>query len=349
MERQIFSGPMFLGDDLEFVEEGYVVVEDGRIADCGEGRENEGKRRSVIPAFINAHTHVGDYFLREKCVGMTLDEACGKGGVKENCMSAASDDVVLQGMKYGIHEMARTGTCCFSDFREGGAAGINLLKKALSGFKCEGVRAKIFGRPLYFGEEFVDECDGYGVRSVRAEKTEMRSGKSVGIHVCEAKTGELEKALEFRPDFLVHMNCASKDEIKRVGSLGLPVVVCARSNAYFGLKRADIVSMLDEGILLCLGTDNAMVSSLSMISEMEYALRMWMKNVSAKDILKMATANPAKVFGWDSGYIEKGRDANFILADESFLKTPDPYATAILRLQAQKSEIMFGGNFVHYY
>ncbi len=344
MESEIFSGPMFLGDELEFVEEGYVVVEDGRIADCGEGRENEGKRRSVIPAFINAHTHVGDYFLREKCVGMTLSEACRKGGIKEKCMSAAPDDVVLGGMVSAIHDMVRTGTCCFSDFREGGVGGINLLKKALLGFKCYGVRAKIFGRPLYFGEEFVDGCDGYGVRSVRAEKIEMRSGKSVGIHVCEAQAGELEKALEFEPDFLVHMNSAGKDEIKRAGSLGLPIVVCMRSNAYFGLKRADIVSMLDEGILLCLGTDNAMVSSLSMISEMEYALRILMKNVSAKDILKMATANPAKVFGWDSGYIEKGRDANLILADESFLKTPDPYATAILRLQAERFEVMLGGN-----
>ena len=344
MDRQIFSGPMFLGDDLEFVEEGYVVVVDGRIADCGEGRENEGKRRSVIPAFINAHTHVGDYFLREKCVGMTLGEACGKGGVKENCMSAAPDDVVLQGMMSAIHEMVRTGTCCFSDFREGGIPGVNLLKKALSNLKCKGIHARIFGRPLYIGEEFVDECDGYGVRSIRAEKIEMMPGKPVGMHVCEAKAGELEKALEFRPDFLVHMNSADKDEIKKASSINLPIVTCPRSNAYFGLKRADIVSMLDEGILLCLGTDNAMVSSLSMISEMEYALRTWMKKVSAKDILKMATANPAKVFGWDSGYIEKGRDANFILADESFLKTHDPYATAILRLQAQRFEVMLGGN-----
>ena|GEM_PF-1267962 len=349
MENQAFTGPMFLGKDLEYVEQGYVITEDNKIIDCGEGKISGAKKHSIIPAFINAHTHVGDHFMREKCLGMTLESACAKRGIKENYMSAASEYTIVVGMKAAICEMLRTGTCCFTDFREGGIHGINLLKKVLMDFRYRGMRAKIFGRPLYHGENFIDDCDGYGMRSIRAEKINMRLGRTLGIHVCESKPGELEKALEFKPDFLVHMNSATPEELKKAASLNMPIIICPRSNAYFSLSQPDIPAMLNEGISLSLGTDNAMTNTASMPSEMEYAYRTNMKNVSAKEILKMATINPAKLFNWNCGIIEKGKDANLILLDEHFLKTPDPYATTVLRLQAQKSQMMFGGKFAHYY
>lgn len=349
MERIVFSGPMFLGRNLDYVEEGFVVIENGTIVDCGEGKDIGGIRKSIMPAFINSHTHVGDYFLREKCHGMTLEAACAKRGIKENYMSAASDDVIINGMKTAILEMIRTGTCCFTDFREGGIHGINLLKKALISFKYRGMCAKIYGRSLHYGENFTDDCDGYGARSIRAEKINMPLGKTLGIHVCEAKAGELEKAIEFKPGFLVHMNNATKEELKKAASLNLPIIICPRSNAYFNLNPPDIPTMLNEGISISLGTDNAMTNTASMPSEMEYTYRTNMKKVSAKEILKMATINPAKLFNWNCGSIEKGKDANIILLDEQFLKTHDPYATAILRLQAQKPKIMFDGKSVHCY
>ncbi len=349
MENQSFTGPLFLGKNLEYVEQGYVITEDNKIIDCGEGKISGAKKHSIIPAFINAHTHIGDHFLREKCLNMTLDAACAKRGIKENCMSAASDDTIMDGMKAAILEMLRTGTCCFTDFREGGKPGISLLKKALLSFKHKGVRAKIYARPLYHGENFIDNCDGYGARSIRAEKINMRLGRTLGIHVCETKSGELKNALDFKPDFLVHMNNATREELKKAASLNLPIILCPRSNAYFSLNAPDISAMLEEGISLSLGTDNAMTNTPSMPSEMEHTYRTNMKQVSAKEILKMATTNPAKLFTWNTGSIEKGKDANLLLMDESFLKTPDPYATTVLRLQAQKPDIMFGGKFVHYY
>jgi len=349
-ERHTFTGPIFLGKDLDFVEEGFVVIEGEKIIDCGEGKVGGGKKRSIIPAFINAHTHTGDHLLREKCYGMSLEDACGARGAKSNVMSSASEEHIISGMKSAISQMVHTGTCYFTDFREGGIQGIRQLEKALLAFKYRGVKAKIFGRPLYSGEEFLDECDGYGARSIRGEKVAMRAGRSLGIHVCEAKSGELERALEFRPDFLVHMNSATGDEIKKAASSKLPVIVCPRSNKYFGLQMPDISMMLEEGILVSLGTDNSMANSLSMMSEMEFTARMTMKDdVSAKDILKMATVNPAKVFGWRSGYIEKGADANILLFSENFLKTPEPYATAILRMGAEKYDVMFGGKFVEFH
>ena len=349
MESQSFTGPMFLGKDLEYVEQGYVIIKDNKIIDCGEGKISGAKNHSIIPAFINAHTHTGDHFLRERCLNMTLEAACAKRGIKENCLSAASEDTIIHGMKTAISEMIRTGTCCFTDFREGGKPGINLLKKALLSFRYRGMRAKIYARPLYHGENFIDHCDGYGMRSIRAEKIKMRLGRSLGIHVCETKPGELEKALDFKPDFLVHMNNATKEELKKASSLNLPIIICPRSNAYFSLNPPDASAMLEEGINISLGTDNAMTNTPSMPSEIEYTYRTNMKKVSAKEILKMATINPAKLFTWNCGSIEKGKDANILLLNESFLKTPDPYATTILRLQAQKPEIMFGGKFVHYY
>ena len=65
----IFSNiSLFIGENLEYVDKGYVVVEDGKIESVGigdykgrsDGRMYDGEGILAIPGFINAHTHIGD-------------------------------------------------------------------------------------------------------------------------------------------------------------------------------------------------------------------------------------------------------------------------------------------------
>ena len=65
------SGTILAGEDYEPVE-GRVVVEDGEIAAVEE--ESADSNDIVCPAFVNAHTHVGDSIAKEAGRGLSLEE-----------------------------------------------------------------------------------------------------------------------------------------------------------------------------------------------------------------------------------------------------------------------------------
>ncbi|MDW3654675.1 MAG: cytosine deaminase, partial [Nitrososphaeraceae archaeon] len=68
MELTIKNISLFFGEDLEYIEKGYIIIKNGRIENVGSGdykgssNENtyEGQGILVIPGFVNAHTHIGD-------------------------------------------------------------------------------------------------------------------------------------------------------------------------------------------------------------------------------------------------------------------------------------------------
>ena len=65
------SGTILAGDNYEPVE-GRVVVEDGEIAAVEEG--STGSNDIVCPAFVNAHTHIGDSIAKEAGRGLSLEK-----------------------------------------------------------------------------------------------------------------------------------------------------------------------------------------------------------------------------------------------------------------------------------
>jgi cytosine/adenosine deaminase-related metal-dependent hydrolase len=73
--------------------------------------------------------------------------------------------------------------------------------------------------------------------------------------------------------------------------------------------------MLDSGVTLALGTDNAMINSPdSLLREMEFAYKIsrLKGSVSALDILRMVTQNPRKVLNvGDDICLSLGKEANF--------------------------------------
>ena len=65
--------------------------------------------------------------------------------------------------------------------------------------------------------------------------------------------------MSLEPAFVVHMVEATDADILACADAGIPIVICPRSNRFFG-KTARAARMLELGAEVALGTDNAMPS-----------------------------------------------------------------------------------------
>jgi len=98
-----------------------------------------------------------------------------------------------------------------------------------------------------------------------------KRGKMLALHVSERVREDIGKVISLEPTFVVHMTKATKSDIRSCAGSGIPVVVCPRSNAFFG-SVPPTKEMIDAGIKIALGTDNAMLCSPDMRAEMNCLL-----------------------------------------------------------------------------
>ena len=74
---------LLLGNDLEFINCGYIVIgKDGLISQAGQGdfrnasindKVFDGEGLLACPGFVNAHTHIGDSIGKDIAIDMDLD------------------------------------------------------------------------------------------------------------------------------------------------------------------------------------------------------------------------------------------------------------------------------------
>jgi 5-methylthioadenosine/S-adenosylhomocysteine deaminase len=117
----------------------------------------------------------------------------------------------------------------------------------------------------------------------------------------------------------VHLN---DDEIKIIAKTQSVIAHCPTSNLKLNSGAMDLQKYLDEGLNITLGTDSVSSNnSLSMISEMKFAA-LSAKSVAnnstagkVDDIFHISTRNGFQAFNINTGKIEEGALADFILVD----------------------------------
>lgn len=140
------------GNEMEVIDKGYIIVENGRIADLGPGSPELPTRSAEInadgmiigPCFINMHTHIGDSVAKEVGAGLSVEELFfPPDGLKHKILRTTRDDQLIASMRDAMLDMLSCGVSTFADFRENGIKGVKLLLDAAKGLP---IRPFICGR-----------------------------------------------------------------------------------------------------------------------------------------------------------------------------------------------------------
>jgi cytosine/adenosine deaminase-related metal-dependent hydrolase len=295
-----------------------VRIRAGRVVEVGQRgtlRPHPDERRVrgiVVPAPVNAHTHLGDAVsVREPPAGPVEDLVAAPHGYKFRLLAAATPAAKVKAIRAALRRMEAEGIEATVDFREEGEAGVRLLRHAAQGSP---VRVVILGRPLRRPIDpaelraLLAVADGVGLSSARDESAVARravaracraAGKRFALHASEAVREPPESFLDPRPDLLVHLARATAADLAAVAEARVPVAVCPRSNALFQ-RQPDLATMERVGIALLLGTDNAMFHAPSIWRELEFAYvatRLRGRPVSAGYLARAALVEPYRWLG----------------------------------------------------
>ena len=382
------------GNNLKFIEQTNVLITNNTFQKI-HSKIKPAKHKVVdcdglllIPGLINSHTHIGDSIAKDISLDKDPDSKINPiFGIKQKILRETEPKKLIHFMRKTMKSMLKKGITTFVDFREGGLEGILLLQKALADLP---IRAIILGRIEYYQsksqikrntpiplsyqgqiEQLVKNCNGIGIsgsneNSDSSLKQFSKTKKIRAIHCAETKQSyfiskqlrkktEPERCILLKPDFLIHMTYATKNDLKFVSKKIKGIVVCPRANASLAEGIPNVDQMLKAKCNVTIGTDNVMINSPDMFREMDFLWKVTMgiqkKRIDPKKILKMATVNAGKLLDKKIGCIKEG-----YLADGVFIKKDDldldplqnPHASIVHRANENSIKaVMIEGEIIH--
>lgn len=321
MSHVVAGGTILIGPDFDVLDPGYLVIDDGRIVEVGAGRAPaqagpilDARRTIIAPAFVNGHTHVSDSIVKDVGFGQDYwDLVMPPDGVRFRALRDTPPAVLRAAIEDTLDYMVAGGISTFVDFREGGLAGVRLLRGAAASRPIRAIAMGRFGRfppqpveMLERNEGKLDDAalaeietvlaaaDGFSLVSANDLTDEglrqvadavRRHPRLLGIHVADSRrikdlsvrrTGvsDVDRILaHLRPDFVVHLTEATEAELDRLAAAGARVVVCPRLYSAVGIGVPRFDWMLERGMLVAFGTDNVMVASPSILREVDFGSR----------------------------------------------------------------------------
>ena len=255
----------------------------------------------IVPLFRNCHTHLGDTGARKALpTNLNLTELVGPNGWKHKWLE--NNDIeksILEGLK----EATYSGIGLIMDFREGG-------KEGLEAFEIHDYLGTsiLFGRPVE-GEKLPGNHAGISSLADLGDlafklSSQARTKKGlVGIHHSENEHEKIDNLIELKPDFAVHLCNAMDGDLKALKEANISVVVCPRSNHYFG-NKPPLEKMIDVGLDLGFGTDNGMICSVNMLDEIRFIKENY-PSIDLHKILEIAC------FGLDDMFNKDGTSRYF--------------------------------------
>ena len=174
-------------------------------------------------------------------------------------------------------------------------------------------------------EDFIREKKGIIADFLRERASDWEILGSSSIQHLH-KTG----IFETKP-VIAHAVQASNDDLDILKDAGVAVAHCPKSNAKFGHGIAPVLTMMEKGICVAIGTDSAASNNrFDMIEEARFALfqqrsRYSTKLLSEQKMLEMMTIDGARALQMqnDIGSLEPGK-----FADLAVVRVPRDYSTA---------------------
>lgn len=210
---------MLYGRDLEFIESGYAIMENGVFAKIGSGSSGhdsevyDAEGLLMIPGLINAHTHIADSIAKDVAADQSFNDTIHPvHGIKRSILASSKQEHLVTYMQAAALSMVKKGITTFADFREGAMDGITLLKNAMNDVEA---RCLALGRVEYYydadsaknnnelpedakrtAELVIGACDGFGISGANEysdsaleyfAKIARTRNKLLGIHAAEAQ------------------------------------------------------------------------------------------------------------------------------------------------------------------
>jgi cytosine/adenosine deaminase-related metal-dependent hydrolase len=317
------------------IEKGYIGFRKSLIIETGKGNPPDKPicKGLILPSFVNAHTHIGDSFIKQKDVNLSKSIeklVAPPNGLKHRLLKEATDNEIIEGMEKSIDIMIKNGTKYFCDFRENGILGISQLKTALALWK---ITCVILSRPesLKYDKNEIDillkNSDGIALSSItdwniselmRIAKDTKDKKKIFALHASERIRENIDDILDLEPDFLVHMIKANESDLIKLKEVNIPVVICPRANSFFGLyPNYGLLKKIKINLLL--GTDNAMLNFPIILDEIKH-IKSITNEFSIMELLYMTTYGARKALNLDCDILGPNSKADFVVLDKKSLK-----------------------------
>lgn len=319
----------------------------------------------IVPGLINGHTHIPMVLFRGLADDLDLQDWLTKYIFPAEAKNV-SEDFVRAGTRLGLAEMIRGGTTTYCDMYyfedaiadETAKAGVRgVLGETVIDFPV--ADNKTNAEAMAYVEKFVSHWQGndliipaiapHAPYTVSEEHLKAmrafsdRTGAPIVTHISETKK-EVEDSIKAKGaspvDYLerigflnerviaAHMVWPQAGETEILKRRRVGVVHNPQSNMKLASGVAPVPRMLDEGILLGLGTDGAASNNdLNMWEEMDTAAKLHKvfsgdpKVLSAQQAFELATIRGAAALHLEKeiGSLEKGKRADIVILERDAL------------------------------
>ena len=363
---------------------GDISIKDGKIFQIGNidekgDEEIDGSKMIAMPSFVNCHTHAAMILMRNFKDGKAnLQDWLAEIFKIEDKLQ---DDDIFWASEIAAAELIESGCTTAADMYFYGWNTIKAFKKAgirgIIGMTLFGddkeTRKRLETLPEMLDAEASDmfriDAAPHAIYTCTRETYEAAADWAISrnamvhTHLSETRK-EVEDCIKehgktpleyldsfgfFRaPAYLAHCVHLTEAEIERLGDISTASAVHnPASNLKLASGYAPVASMKKKGVNVALGTDGASSNNnLSMIKDINLAALLSQPELSAYDILRMATADGAKALRLDDriGTLETGKDADIVLIDtDQVNETPlnDPFSAVAFSTDRKNIDTVF--------
>jgi enamidase len=327
-------GSIVSGDWREpYVRGDSIVMEDGKISEIGTVSSAAVERCDVvidadgaiaIPGLIDSQVHntFGDYTPRQKTVGFL--ESYVHGGVTT---AIGASEVHVPGRPKdpaGVKALAVAAKKCFDHFRPGGMrvyAGSIIMEPGLVEDDFREIAAQgVWLAKAGFGA--VETQYDYVPMVAWAKKHGMITTVHTGGSSIPGSSGIwADHLIKMQPHVSFHVNggpvaMPDEDFPRIVNESSIALQVCIAGNLRTTFVVADLVKKIDQFDRFLIATDTPTGSGIMPLGMMYMITYLASINgMPVESAIAAATGNNARVYGLNSGFLQKGRDADVVVID----------------------------------
>ncbi|MBL7575720.1 5-methylthioadenosine/S-adenosylhomocysteine deaminase [Peptoniphilus asaccharolyticus DSM 20463] len=334
-----------------------IEIEDGKIVNIGQNLNGNDyidcSSKLIVPAFTNAHTHMGMSMMRNYSDDLELQDWLEQKIWPFEAKLTKED--MYWGSKLSAIESVKNGVCAVVDMYDNvdatakvcnevgikGILGKGLLDidgrgaDRLEAFKqnyneCNSEKTKVILAPhaIYTcSTEFLKEClmlsREYGnVLHIHVSETKREFDDCVNLHGMTPV--EYLETIGYLDTKIIAAHCVylTDKEIDMIADKEFYPVYNPVSNLKLASGFTPVKKILDAKINLGIGTDSSSSNnSLSVLKEIQVgaivnkAINKSSSSVQANEILKLATINGSKITGFNNGAVEVGKEADLTFFD----------------------------------